>query len=156
LIRLGETIKDGVLWLPGTDEWSEIVHHLSPFGRDKDGRLIWQTPAQREIAEAYRILDTYDPDSYHTIVGLSLGGAIAQIVAVLLLEQRGRYVNCYPIGGKRAPKGYIYYRAQSIRNAGDLITLLPPWRPKNPNELTRGAWSSLSAMHARFCRRSRY
>jgi len=136
LIKLDEQLNDGVLFLPGTDEWREWLHHIIPGAR------------RREIAEAYRILDSHDLSGVHTIVGLSMGAAIAQIVAVLLLEQEGRYLNVYLIGGKRAPRGYVYYRAQSIRNRGDLITLLPPWRPGNPNQLTRGDWQPPWVAHA--------
>jgi hypothetical protein len=114
------TIKNGVLYLKGSNRWLEWVHHFLPGARWRERR--WA----RQVVQLYHYTDAM----IHTIAGHSVGGTVA-IIAVFYLRNQGRYVSLYTCGAKRPPKKY-HTPGRHYAIKGDPVPHLPPWRKALP------------------------
>lgn len=117
------------VWMRGSDHWWDWLHHVLPGA------------AAREIDAAHTIRTRIlDPEVREYIVGgHSLGGAIASILAGLLLDH-GDAARCYLFGPKRAPQGHVHGVAYVRR--GDIVPGLPPWRPRYQHVAHLGEWET--------------
>lgn len=111
-------VEDSVyVFVEGTDHWFDWVHHFVPGARRREIRAAEEIVARLLLSNCTR----------YVVGGLSMGGAIAQIVAAIL-ARRGLMVRCTIYGSKRAPHGYTF-PARAVQEVGDAVHLLPPWRP---------------------------
>lgn len=106
-------IKNGVLYIEGTNHWLEWVHHFIPGAR------------RREIKWGEQVASLAVRENVRIIAGHSVGGTIAMIAAHITNAK------CYTYGAKRPPRGY-YASGKHYRIKADIVPFLPPWRPTFP------------------------
>ena len=114
MITFKRTVKNGVLYLEGSDDWREWLHHVMPGAR------------RREIREAAAILAWLELSRtmIHTVAGHSMGACVATIIAAM----HGG-LKLYVYGGKRAPRSHYREPDAAYRHYRDIVPFLPPWRP---------------------------
>ena len=120
-------IYDDHLWIGGSNAWYHWLHHVIPGAKRRE------IDCGIEVADLALELDITD------IRGLSVGGCIAQIAAMII---GGR---CTTYGTKRAPAGYEV-AGTHYRHRGDIVPFLPPWRPRIACT-TIGVWRPLWVAH---------
>lgn len=123
-------LAPGVVWIHGSDHWRDWLHHVLPGAK------------RREIEAAEAIVKAvYTPKVNRWVIGgHSLGGCVAGMVAVLLME-KGLYVECYTFGGKRVPWRWVDIATTHYRHRGDLVPFFPPWRTPHAEETLIGNWA---------------
>ena len=136
-------VADGVATarLSGSTKPLHWLHHFLP------GAAWREEQAAREVKHdilAHRGNHTINRISIH---GYSLGGAIAHVVATMLLDH-GITAEVTTIGSKRPPAGYAFIPAVNYRNRGDWIPFLPLWRDKIHTTLTNKPWRPIWSAHA--------
>jgi hypothetical protein len=123
----------------GTDHWRDWLHHILPGARKREWQAADQIIAalvEMGIAKSDDDGWSYIPGDDVVISGHSWGGCIAAMVATILVAP------CYIYGGKRSPRKGLtrHYVAQAYRHRGDIVPLLPPWRPRYTDEIVFGKW----------------
>lgn len=115
------TIKNGVVFVHGTNHWLEWLHHVTPFAGIREKR--WADQLLRTLSER--------GVQFHTLAGHSIGGTVVTIAALdLVLFWMGR-VKLYTYGAKRPPRG-CNATGKHYRIKGDVVPFLPPWRKALP------------------------
>ena len=112
----------------GTDHWADWLHHFAP----------WAGRRQRQGAEM--ILRRLIPHLHRrnaVIGGYSLGGAVAAELARLI-----PYSVLFLAGSKR-PRKRIRGNYKALKVRGDVVTALPPWRPRIRGMEKVGRWTPL-------------
>jgi hypothetical protein len=109
-------IKNGVLYLGGSNHWLEWLHHTLPGAAWRERRWARQVTS---------MLQHPDTPMVHTVAGHSLGGTVACLVS----EKMARIspISLYTYGAKRPPCGT--YTGKHCAVKGDIVPHLPPWRP---------------------------
>ena len=132
-------VADGVatVRLAGSIHKAHWVHHFLPFAAKREIR------AGRGIAAD---IIRHNPTAV-IIRGYSLGGAIGHVVAATLNKQ-GVTCRLETYGTKRPPRGYNYAPATNLKNRGDWVTLLPPFRARIKTTLTDKPWRPIWRAHA--------
>jgi predicted alternative tryptophan synthase beta-subunit len=121
------------VWVNGSDHVFDMVHHI----------LLGAASRERRWAEA--IAERVAGESLQYVVGGSSFGAAVAVLVTDLLRGMGHTVSCYVFGPKRAPKlvpGIIAYQ-----HRGDIVPLLPPWRPGYLLINKIGTWGPLWKVH---------
>jgi hypothetical protein len=112
-------IKNGVLYLGGSNHWLEWLHHTLPGAAWRERR--WA----RQVVE---LIQDHNTPMVHTIAGHSVGGTVACLVS----EKMARIspISLYTYGAKRPPRGT--YTGKHCAVKGDIVPNLPPWRKRLP------------------------
>ena len=132
------TVKDGVLFIHGSDHWLEWLHHIAPFSK------------RRELKWALQILDEINIDEISIIAGHSIGGTKAIMVAELSLGYYLGAIKLYTYGAKRPPRPFRGDKGTHYRVKGDIVPFLPPWRRMlNTIVLDRGKLGFMEAHEPR-------
>jgi len=117
-------IKNGVLYLGGSNHWLEWLHHTLPGAAWRERR--WA----RQVVE---LIQDHNTPMVHTVAGHSLGGTVACLAAGPL-RGRGWSTAIYTYGAKRPPRGGYRFAYGDKHHAikGDIVPHLPPWRKSLP------------------------
>jgi len=116
------------LYIHGSDHRYDWLHHIRPGA------------ARREIGWGRQLFDAIYVGNMHVYVigGHSLGGAVAQVLATLLV-MRGAAVELHTYGGKRPPNRYDM-AGSHYRHRGDVVPWLNILRPNQPR-IRIGNWT---------------
>ena len=116
------TIRNGVLYLGGSNHWLEWAHHFTPGA-------AWRE--RRWARQVVQLIDNTDV-MIHTIAGHSVGGTVACLVSEEIPS-----ISLITYGAKRPPRGKLpphgritYGKHYAIK--GDIVPSLPPWRKSLP------------------------
>ena len=110
-------IRNGVLYLGGSNHWLEWLHHVTPGAAWRERR--WA----RKVVQL--ILNPYTP-MVRTVAGHSVGGTVACIVSEIAST-----LSLKTYGAKRPPRG-DYPPGKHYAIKGDIVPHLPPWRRSLP------------------------
>ena len=112
----------------GTDHLIDWLHHFAPWA------------GRRERQGAEMILKRLKPhiDGRHVIIGgYSLGGAVAAELARIIPG------SVLFIAGSKRPRKRIRGNCKALKVRGDIVTALPPWRPRIRGMEKVGRWTPL-------------
>lgn len=114
MIEFKRKVRNGVLYLEGSDSGREWFHHFLPFSgwreRHAGNILVKWITDERLMIKA--------------VAGHSLGAAVGSYVAKKL------HLPLYVYGGKRAPWFGYKKPERAHRHRGDVVPMAPPWRRK--------------------------
>lgn len=109
---------------------THILHWLHHF---------WPGARRREIECGVELAGIARREGITDIRGHSVGGCIAQIASRMVSG------TCMTWGTKRAPDGYEN-QGTHYRHHGDIVPLLPPWRPR-VDTIPVGSWRPFWLAH---------
>lgn len=114
------TIKNGVCYIEGTNHWLEWVHHFLPGARRRE--IAWGVDVANVCHGVQQMI--------HTMAGHSIGGTVAIIAAQNMAGYYTGSLRVLTYGAKRPPRPFDGKGGKHYRIKGDIVPLLPPWRPR--------------------------
>ncbi len=132
-------IDNGVLYFSASNSYTDIITNLCLFSKhafmERCMNTFWEIILDGGCYNKDVLLES--PKNIHTVVGYSLGGAIAQAF-VSLFEDRTFKVVVF--GSPRVPRGFKINDSNMYRivYGSDIVTKLPPFGKKFGKRLDFG------------------
>ena len=114
------------IYCKGTDHWVDRLHHFAPWA-GRRGRQGAEMILRRLIPHLHR--------REVVVGGYSLGGAVAAELARIIPG------SILYIAGSKRPRKRIRGDCKALKARGDIVTSLPPWRPRVRNMQKVGRWT---------------